>query len=130
MLKLYTDTKLINEGNRSYVFPLIFDLYFSKSKFLTQFYSLTDRMENSDIIILPLEYTFMLKKHDNYLNQFFIDATGFDKPIWVYSGGDFGKSFDEEQIYNFRLGGFKSKLNDRTIILPSWQIRLLLLSVP
>jgi hypothetical protein len=120
MLKLYTDIKLINEGNRPYVFPLIFDLYFSKSKFLMQYYSLTDSIKNSDIIILPLEYTYMLKKHDKYLTKFLTNANEFEKPIWVYSGGDFGISLEDQKIYNFRLGGFKNKLNDRTIILPSF----------
>ena len=120
MLKLFTDIKVLNEENRSYVFPLIFDLYFSKSLFLSEYYSLTDSIQDSDIIILPLEYAFMLKNHKNYLNPFFKKAKKHNKPIWIYSGGDFGFSLDDNQIYNFRLGGFKSKLNDRTIILPSF----------
>lgn len=120
MLRLFTDIKYLNEENRSYVFPLVFDLYYSKSKFLTQLYSLTDDINNSDVIILPLEYTFMYKKHRNYVNQFLINAKKFEKPIWIYSGGDFGISLEDNQIYNFRLGGFKSKLNKRTIILPSF----------
>lgn len=120
MLKLFTDIKLLNEENRSYVFPLIFDLYFSKSQFLSKYYSLTDSIKDSDIIILPLEYAFMLKNHKNYLNPFFKQTKQYTKPVWIYSGGDFGISLDDNQIYNFRLGGFKSKLNPRTIILPSF----------
>ncbi len=120
MLKLFTDIELLNEENRSYVFPLVFDLYFSNSKFLSKYYSLTDNIEDSDIIVLPLEYAFMLKNYNNYLNPFFKHTKKFNKPIWIYSGGDFGISLEDPQIYNFRLGGFKSKLNDRTIILPSF----------
>jgi len=120
MLKLFTDIKFLSEENRSYVFPLVFDLYFSKSKFLSKFYCLTENIKDSDIIILPLEYAFMIKNYKNYLDPFFNQAKKYNKPIWVYSGGDFGISLVDNQIYNFRLGGFKSKLNDRTIILPSF----------
>ena len=120
MLRLFTNIKFLNEENRSHVFPLVFDLFYSKSKFLTQFYSLTDDIDNSDIIILPLEYAFMHKNYNKYLIQFFNKTKNYKKPIWIYSGGDFGISLNDEQIYNFRLGGFKSKLNKHTIILPSF----------
>ncbi len=70
MLKLFTDIKLLNEENRSYVFPLIFDLHYSNSKHLSQFYSLTDNIQNSDIIVLPLEYAFMLKNYKKYSSIF------------------------------------------------------------
>lgn len=120
MLKLFTDINLLNQENRSFVFPLIFDLYYSKSKYLYQFYSLTENIEKSDIIILPLEYDFMLKYYKKYLVLLIQQAKKFNKPIWIYSGGDFGVSIDDKQIYNFRLSGFKSKLNEHTIILPSF----------
>ena len=120
MLKLFTDNKFLTEENRPYVFPLVFDLYYSKSQFLYQYYNLTEDLSDADIVILPLEYAFMLKHHKNYLHQFFIKVKETNKPIWIYTGGDFGISLKDEQMYNFRLSGFKSKLNKRTIILPSF----------
>lgn len=120
MLKLFTDIKFLNEENRSFVFPLVFDLFYAKSKILSNYYSLTDDINNTDIIILPLEYALMFKNHKSYLNQFLAKAKEIQKPVWVYSGGDFGMSLKDEEIYNFRLSGFKSKLNKRTIILPSF----------
>lgn len=56
MLKLYTDITLLNEKNRSQVFPLLFDLYYLKNNYLNQFYSLAEKPEIADIIILPLDY--------------------------------------------------------------------------
>lgn len=120
MLKLYVDIELLKEEYRSYVFPLVFDLHYSKSKFLSQFYSLSDDIAASDIIILPLEYAFMLKHHKKQLNHFFKNVKESNKPIWIYTGGDLGISVEDDQIYNFRLGGFKSKLNKQSFILPSF----------
>lgn len=120
MLKIYTDIKLLNNENRSQVFPLLFDLHFSKNEFLTQFYSVEKNIEDSHIVILPLEYSYMLKNHQEVFKELISKGKNLDKPIWVYSGGDFGLSLKDEQIYNFRLGGFKSKLNSNTFILPSF----------
>ena len=120
MLKLYTDINLLNEKNRSYMFPLLFDLQFSRNNFYTPYYNLEDNIEEADIAILPLEYGFMLKNYNKYVDLFFNKAKSFNKPIWIYSGGDYGISIEEKGVYNFRLGGFKSKLNKRTIILPSF----------
>ena len=120
MLKLYTDINLLNEKNRTYLFPLLFDLHFSRSNFYSQYYNLEDNIEEADIAILPLEYGFMLKNYNKYVDLFFKKAKNFNKPIWIYSGGDYGISIEEKGVYNFRLGGFKSKLNNNTIIIPSF----------
>lgn len=120
MLKLYTDITLLNEANRSRVFPLLFDLHYLDNNYLKEFYSLVQKPEMADIIILPLDYGYMLKYNNSDISRFFEKAKKLNKIIWIYSGGDFGNSMIDEGIYNFRLGGFKSKLNDKTIILPSF----------
>ncbi len=120
MLKLYTDITLLNEKNRSQVFPLLFDLYYLKNNYLNQFYSLAEKPEIADIIILPLDYGYMQRCYKNEIKPFLNKAKELRKTIWIYSGGDFGISLNDESIYNFRLGGFRSKFNDRTVILPSF----------
>ncbi len=120
MLKLYTDNKLLTEENRQYVFPLLFDLYFGDNKILSNYFKIVNSIKEADIVILPLEYGFMLKNFNKYVDLFIIKAKNFNKPIWIYSGGDYGISIEDKGIYNFRLGGFKSKLNNNTIIIPSF----------
>ncbi len=120
MLKFYTEIDLIIEENRSYVFPLLFDLYFRKNSVLSKYYSVVNSIEKADIIVLPLEYSFSLLNYKQELKALISNAKNHKKPIWIYTGGDYGFTFNDEQVYNFRLGGFKSKLNSKTILLPSF----------
>ncbi len=120
MLKLYANKDLLTEENRKSVFPLLFDLYFVESKKLKNYFQVVNTIEESDIVVIALEYGFMLKKFKRQLKLTSDKAKKFKKPIWIYSGGDYGISIEDHDIYNFRLGGFKSKLNNNTIIIPSF----------
>lgn len=120
MIKLYTNTNLLTEENRSFVFPLLFDLFFLKSEFLVKYYEIVTDINTCDIVVLPLEYVYSLKKYKLEKAVLFDKAKELNKPIWVYSGGDFGYSLIDSTIFNFRLSGFKSKLNTNTIIIPSF----------
>ena len=120
MIKLYTNTSLLTEENRSFVFPLLFDLFFLKSDFLIKYYKIVTDINECDVVVLPLEYTYSLKKYKLDKQTLFVKAKEFNKRVWVYSGGDFGYSLKDEKIFNFRLSGFKSKLNNNTIIIPSF----------
>jgi len=120
MLRIYADKSFLTQGNRSHVFPLLFDLFYGNSELLSRYYNISDSIEDSDIMILCLEYGYMQKKFKKYVSMFFNKAKKHKKPIWIYSGGDYGYTLADDHVYNFRLGGFKSKLNKRTIILPSF----------
>ncbi len=119
MLKLYTNTNFLNEEHRRYVFPLLFDLYFKKNKKLNQFYTLVDDISTSNIIVFPVSYEQFLKHKIEFLELTQL-AKENQKPIWIYSSGDYGFTNYIKGSYTFRLGGFNSKMQASTFILPSF----------
>ncbi|MBW4360384.1 exostosin domain-containing protein [Flavobacterium taihuense] len=120
MIKIYTDTTFITPANRKIVFPLLFELCYLKNVNLLEKYKLVDSISESDIAVLPVDINFLIKnKQQSYLNDFISVAKAQNKIIWAYSAGDFGKTVQDD-IYLFRLGGFNSKMNDKTNILPSF----------
>ncbi len=122
MLKLFTDISVLTEQNRRLVFPLLFDLYYTNNTFLSNYYKIVTDVNDCDIAVIPLEYTYALKHYKSIVKNITGKSKQVNKSIWVYSGGDFGYTIQDENSYNFRLGGFNSKLNKRTIIMPSFII--------
>ncbi|WGF92732.1 exostosin domain-containing protein [Aequorivita marisscotiae] len=110
----------MTEKNRKYVFPLLLDLHYVKNDVLKTCYKIVNHIEAANIIVVPLEYSYSMKKYNNIVQDLINQALKIGKPIWVYSGGDFGYSLKNQNVYNFRFSGFKSKLNRRTFLLPAF----------
>ena len=120
MLKLYTDQQYLTPENRSIVFPLLFDLWYVPNKILLEKYQIVPRMEDCDIAVLPVDIAyFSINGIVKSCNDFIDRAIALQKIVWVYSAGDFGQTITKPVI-TFRLGGFDSKLNSNTLILPSF----------
>ena len=121
MIKLYTYGDYLTADYRAYVFPLLFDLTYLKHDSLDPYYTIVDNLDECDIAVFPIDIThlFFLKRK-NELNEFVKEARKCHKKIWVYSGGDIGNTIPYDDVYVFRLGGFHSKLSQRTLILPSF----------
>ncbi|WP_299888625.1 exostosin family protein [uncultured Lacinutrix sp.] len=119
MLKLYTNTQFLSETHRREVFPLLFDMHFKQNELLLKYYSLVDTIETCDIVVFPIDYSAFLK-HREALNVLTKAAKNNNKPIWIYTAGDFGFTNYIANSYTFRLGGFHSKLTDKSFILPSF----------
>ena len=118
MLSIYTDISFVNQTYRQQLFPLLFDICILQNSRLSAFYCLVNSPEEADIFVFPINYqTFVT--HKTAFNNFTKRIKAFKKPTWVYTSGDFGYTIKED-YYNFRLGGFKSKLNNKTFILPSF----------
>ncbi|WP_123803334.1 exostosin domain-containing protein [Flavivirga aquatica] len=119
MLKLYTDKTFLTEVHRRHVFPLLFDLHFQKNTTLLNYYELTDTIANCDIVVFPIDYNSFYKFNKAFknLND---EAKKYKKRIWIYTSGDYGFTVYIPNSYNFRLGGFNSKLDSNTFILPSF----------
>ncbi|NNC50926.1 MAG: hypothetical protein HKO01_10355 [Flaviramulus sp.] len=119
MLKLYTDQTFLIESHRKTVFPLLFDLYFLEDEELLEYYILTSDISASDIVVFPIDYSLFVKftKAFNNLRKL---ANKFNKPIWIYTAGDYGFTTYIKNCYTFRLGGFDNKLNSYTFIMPSF----------
>lgn len=119
MLKLYTNTEFLTETHRRHVFPLLFDLVFKKNKKLLDTYTIVDSAKTSDIVVFPIDYGAFLKHNDAFLTLL-QSAKKTNKPIWIYSAGDYGFTNYIANSYTFRLGGFNSKLDDNTYVIPSF----------
>ncbi|WP_299251671.1 exostosin family protein [uncultured Lacinutrix sp.] len=119
MLNIYTDIQFLTETHRREVFPLLFDIHFLKSVKLKQHFNLIDTAEASDIVIFPIDYA-SFYKHKMAFNNLLAKAKSNNKPLWIYSSGDFGFTNYIPNSYTFRLGGFDSQLSDSTFIVPSF----------
>ena len=119
MIKLYTDTNFLTETYRKKVFPLLFDIHFLKNKQLLNYYNIVDRVDDCNIIVIPIDYVHFLKFNEA-LNKLQHASKTYNKPIWIYTAGDYGFTNYIKNSYTFRLGGFKSKLPEHTFILPSF----------
>lgn len=121
MLHLYTYGQFLNEKYRKRVHPLLFEIHFLKSKSLQKHYALTQLLEDADVAIFPIDVCFTIQQgQKNLLENFINRAKAFKKTVWVYSSGDYGYTLKDPEIFNFRLGGFHTKLNERAIIMPSF----------
>lgn len=121
MLKIYTEQQFLTPENRKNVFPLLFDLVYVPNKKAMVNFSLTDSILLADIAIFPVDIvSFMKKDKNNFLSNWIDSVSKYDIPIWVYAAGDFGLSLNNPKVATFRLGGFKSKINSLTNILPSF----------
>lgn len=119
MLNIYTNTTFLTEAHRSKVFPLLFDMCFLKSETILRYYTLADKVSSCDIVIFPIDYVSFLKYRTEFLELQNI-AKKYDKPIWIYTAGDYGFTNYIKNSYTFRLGGFNSKLGDKTFVIPSF----------
>ena len=119
MLKLYTNKEFLTETYRRQVFPLLFDLVFLKNKILLEHYILVDTIEVADIVVFPIDYAVFFKHNTAFLSLLKI-AKQHQKPIWIYTAGDYGFTNYIDNSYTYRLGGFNSKLDRNTFVLPSF----------
>ncbi|WP_405295882.1 exostosin family protein [Algibacter sp. Ld11] len=119
MLKLYTNKEFLTETYRRQVFPLLFDLVFLKNKTLLEHYTIVNTVADADIVVFPVDYAVFLKQNTVFLSLLKA-AKQHQKAIWIYTAGDYGFTNYINNSYTFRLGGFNSKLNRNTFILPSF----------
>ncbi len=119
MLKLYTDTSFLSDEHRKTVFPLLFDMHFEKSEKILCHYVLTDSIVDCNIVVFPIDYARFIN-FENECRQLLQLAKKNDKPIWLYTAGDYGFTNYIKNSYTFRLGGFDSLLKESTVILPSF----------
>lgn len=117
MLKLYTNKEFLTETYRRQVFPLLFDLVFLKNKILLEYYPIVDTIESADVVVLPIDYVAFLK-HRLALLSIIKAAKINQKPIWIYTAGDYGITNYISNSFTFRFGGFNSKLEANTFVMP------------
>lgn len=119
MLKLYTNTNFLTEAYRRQVFPLLFDLVFKQNHKLLEKYSIVSSIEDANIVVLPVDYAVFLKQSKPFMALLKAAKTA-KLPIWIYTAGDYGFTNYIPNSYTFRLGGFDSKMDTNTYVLPSF----------
>ena len=121
MLKIFTKSEYLTNEYRKWMFPLLLDLSFLKHDLFEDYYELVQTLDECDIAIFPININnlYLLKKKTE-LSNFISEAKKKNKPIWVFSGGDYGLTLPDKEVYVFRLGGFHSKMNKRSFIFPSF----------
>ena len=117
MIKLFADKKYLTPKNRSVVFPLLFDLWYLPNVTLQEKYQIVDTIIDCDIVVLPVDLAHFGTEKE--IHDAIGSALQAKKIVWVYSAGDYGKTLDYP-VYTFRNGGFDSKLDQKTILLPSF----------
>jgi len=123
MLKIYTEHQFLTPENRRRVFPLLFDLFYLPNEKAMVNFSIEDSISEADVAIFPVDViSFMKNDKSNFLNIWFEKISNYNIPIWVYAAGDFGCSIDRPNVSTFRFGGFKSKLQALSHIMPSFLV--------
>lgn len=120
-IKIYTWKEYLQRENRGSWFPLLFELYHLKNERLLKKYDFVNDLDEANFFILPLDVGWFSKNRKEHLFLEILQIVkSKGKIMWIYSAGDYGKSIYDECLFTFRLGGFDSKLNDNTFILPSF----------
>jgi hypothetical protein len=80
---------------------------------------LVDCIDDADIVLVPIsiQYLFLNEKKRAFL-RISKEVKNKSKKMLVFSAGDFGKTLLDSHIIQVRLGGFKSKMNKYTYIMP------------
>lgn len=121
MLQIYTNKEFLTEDNRRRVFPLLFDMVYSPNVKTLENFSFADSLEHADIAIFPIDViSFSKEGNEKYFKNWIDEVSKYNIEIWIYAAGDFGFSLNRENIKTFRFGGFHSKMNLNTYIMPAF----------
>jgi hypothetical protein len=123
MIKLYTYQDLLQPENRKEVHPLLFDLHYYKQTHSSVFqhYCLLEDPNKADAFIFPLNYFSIPQKgYQTQYDSLYELARSNNKKLIVYTGGDYGKTFNDKVIITWRNAGFTSFNDRQTIIIPAF----------
>ena len=120
-IKFYTDKTLITDKNRKRIFPLFLDIFFLNNTELSSYFVFEEDIKKADLAIFPIDITYLYKKRkEKTVHEFIETCRKNNLKTWLYSGGDIGKTINKKNVIVFRLGGFNSKMNTDTQIIPSF----------
>jgi hypothetical protein len=123
MIQLYTYQELLIPGNRREVHPLLFDLHYYKQAHFSVFecYSLVENPDEAAAFIFPINYFSIAQKgYEEQYKMLYQLAVSKGKKMLVYTGGDYGKTFNDKVIITWRNAGFTSFNDRQTIIIPAF----------
>jgi hypothetical protein len=123
MIQLYTYQELLISGNRREVHPLLFDLHYYEQAHFSVFecYSLVENPDEAAAFIFPINYFSIAQKgYEEQYKMLYQLAVSKGKKMLVYTGGDYGKTFNDSVIITWRNAGFKKSNDQQSIAIPSF----------
>ncbi|MEZ4858017.1 MAG: exostosin family protein [Flavobacteriaceae bacterium] len=118
MIKLFYDTNLRMEAESYQLFPLL-EVFEMEHSPLQSHYKIVTALEDCDFGIVPMNIQFLyLQKKKREVENFIKQCQAQTKKVLVFSGGDFGVTIKNPNVITVRLGGFHSKLDNNTYIMP------------
>lgn len=114
MISLYLAEELSVDNPKGHRFPLleVTDALGSEISWVTQF-------DAADWIVVPTNIQFLfLKGKKSMFEALSKRVKEAGKRMLLFSGSDYGMTFKESHITTVRLGGFASKMNPATFIMP------------
>ncbi|MFT5752470.1 MAG: hypothetical protein ACI86L_001983 [Dokdonia sp.] len=123
MIKVFTVKSLLTPQNRPHVFPLLFDMHYNEEPDprLAIYYSFTDAPEDADIFVYPIDINGPFKHGKSRGVLDILEKwKNYNRPVWVYTSGDYGITLMDSRITQFRFGGFKSKFPSSTEVMPAF----------
>ncbi|WP_405377281.1 exostosin family protein [Nonlabens sp. Asnod3-A02] len=103
--------------------PLLFDLHYYEhaQESVFKHYEIVLIPEQADVFIFPVNYlTINEKRYESHFNSLYQLAKSQNKKLLVYTGGDYGKTFNDPNIITWRNAGFKRSNDENTLILPAF----------
>ena len=123
MIKLFTNKNLLTVANRTTSHPLLFHLHYFEGvqEDFLKLFQLVDCVKEADAVIYPLDYLYQSSKIPKVEFQQLYDLSKLNnKKLLVYTGGDYGKTFNDTSIISWRNAGFKSTNAFNTIMVPAF----------
>ena len=62
MIKIYTDSNYLTKEFRKIIFPVLLDIHFTKSTLALENFQIIDKIENADVVIVPVAINYFFFK--------------------------------------------------------------------
>lgn len=129
MIQVYCNAPTIPSTGKYYLFPLLEPFLQPESiaddpgKTVNpqwkHFYRITTDASIADVFILPMDIAWYLQTGQRQVvDEFIASAKKWQKPCWIFSGGDYGISWPDPLVHVLRMSGYRSRNKGSNFIMP------------
>jgi hypothetical protein len=105
----------------SFILKELFDTY----SFDTRFYSITDLIDEADMVFMPYRYNVLLLENPSLINTCVTVAKKANLPLLIDASGDIEHRIDIPNAYFLRIGGYRFMQHKNEIHFPPYADDLL-----